>query len=56
MTNGAWKNHNSFEAFTRNGSADFQVMEDGQVWIGVETSNIEEFFIMSKEQFDSFKE
>jgi hypothetical protein len=56
MTDVVWKNHDTFEVATSNGAVEFQTMENGLFWVGVEAGNNKEFFVMSKEQFAAFKQ
>jgi hypothetical protein len=56
MTDNVWKNEDTFEASSRGGSVEFSTNEDGGCWVGVESASYKEFFVMTKEQFKSFKE
>jgi hypothetical protein len=56
MTDVVWKNHDTFEVATRNGAVEFQTMENGRFWVGVEAGHNRELFNRSTEQFQSFQQ
>jgi hypothetical protein len=56
MTDSVWMSEDTFEASSRGGSVEFSTNGDGGCWVGVESASYKEVFVMSKEQFESFKE
>lgn len=55
MTDTVWKNDDTFIADSRGASVEFGVIDD-KCWVSVDTASNKEVFVMSKEQFEAFKD